>query len=121
MVAYLFRNWLFLVLAVAELVCGESYCAFADQHTAKIDDIFAAYDQPGSPGCTVAVLRRGDWVHRIAQYGRRPCDLGSELLRAACRTIGSRPVADAHHIEHLSDGLSVDDGIANGVAICMHD
>lgn len=66
MVSCLFRNWLRLVLAVAVLVCAGSFSASADQFTEKIDDIFAAYDQPGSPGCAVAVLHRGELVYERA-------------------------------------------------------
>ncbi len=68
MAFWIFRNWLRLVVAVAVLVCTESFATSMDENAEQIDRLFATYDWTGSPGCAVAVLHRGELVYERA-YG----------------------------------------------------
>jgi CubicO group peptidase (beta-lactamase class C family) len=50
-----------LGITAAFLLAGPVIAAGGDP---RIDRIFAGYDKPGSPGCAVIVLHRGEVVHR---------------------------------------------------------
>ncbi len=39
-----------------------------DASAQKVDQIFSAYNKPGSPGCSLGVIRDGDFVYQKA-YG----------------------------------------------------
>jgi len=62
------------VLIVLPIV---SACA-ADATTQKIDEVFAPFDQPNSPGCSVGVIRDGDFVFRKS-YGQGSLELHAPL------------------------------------------
>jgi len=56
-----------------------STAAFAqDVPAQKIDQIFAAYNKPGSPGCSLGVVRDGEFIYRKA-YGLASLELGVPL------------------------------------------
>src|SRR5262252_9205446 len=44
----------------------------------KVDQIFSVYDKPGSPGCSLGVIRNGEFVYRKA-YGLASLELGVPL------------------------------------------
>jgi CubicO group peptidase (beta-lactamase class C family) len=44
----------------------------------KVDQIFSVYDKPGSPGCSLGVIRDGEFVYRKA-YGLASLELGVPL------------------------------------------
>ena len=46
--------------------------------TQKVDQIFSVYDKPGSPGCSLGVIRNGEFVYRKA-YGLASLELGVPL------------------------------------------
>src|ERR1700685_3367478 len=48
--------------------------AASDILTQKVDQIFSVYDKPGSPGCSLGVIRDGDFVYRRA-YGLATLEL----------------------------------------------
>jgi len=56
-----------------------SLAAFAqDVPTSKVDQIFSVYDKPGSPGCSLGVIRDGEFVYRKA-YGLASLELAVPL------------------------------------------
>ncbi|HKE25580.1 MAG TPA: serine hydrolase domain-containing protein [Bryobacteraceae bacterium] len=50
----------------------------ADNAPQKIDEVFAPYNNPHSPGCSVGVIRDGGFIFRKA-YGEGSLELGSPL------------------------------------------
>ena len=52
--------------------------AAADVAPEKVDQIFAGYNKAGSPGCSLGVIRNGDFVYRKA-YGLGSLELGVPL------------------------------------------
>ena len=46
--------------------------------TQRVDQIFSVYDKPGSPGCSLGVIRNGEFVYRKA-YGLASLELGVPL------------------------------------------
>jgi CubicO group peptidase (beta-lactamase class C family) len=51
-----------------------------DVPSQKVDQIFSVYDKPGSPGCSLGVIRNGEFVYRKA-YGLASLELGVPLSR----------------------------------------
>lgn len=52
--------------------------AAADSDSQQVDQLFAAYDQAGSPGCSVGVIRDGKFAYRKS-YGAASLELGVPL------------------------------------------
>ncbi len=50
----------------------------ADVAPQKIDEIFASYNKPHSPGCSVGVIRDGNFIFRKS-YGEASLELGAPL------------------------------------------
>jgi CubicO group peptidase (beta-lactamase class C family) len=48
----------------AVLILASLVAIAADNHTAEVDKLFAAWDKPGSPGAAVAVVRNGEIVYK---------------------------------------------------------
>lgn len=63
-------------LAVALLVASTAFSE--DKSQPKVDQIFAAYEKPGSPGCAVGVIQEGTFVYRKG-YGLGSLELGVPL------------------------------------------
>jgi CubicO group peptidase (beta-lactamase class C family) len=67
------------VLAVFALGMLLAVAAFAqDVPGQKVDQIFSVYDKPGSPGCSLGVIRDGEFVYRKA-YGLASLELAFPL------------------------------------------
>jgi CubicO group peptidase (beta-lactamase class C family) len=63
--------------------------AFAQNVPAqKVDQIFSLYNKPGSPGCSLGVIRDGDFVYRRA-YGLATLELGVPLSTQSVFYMGS--------------------------------
>jgi CubicO group peptidase (beta-lactamase class C family) len=78
-----------LVLVTLALRMLLSVAAFAqDVPTQKVDQIFAVYDKPGSPGCSLGVIRNGDFVYRKA-YGSASLELRVPLSPQSVFYMGS--------------------------------
>ena len=78
-----------LVLVTLALRMLLSVAAFAqDIPTQKVDQIFSVYDKPGSPGCSLGVIRNGDFVYRKA-YGSANLELGVPLSPQSVFYMGS--------------------------------
>ena len=53
--------------------------AFADEsRSQKVDELFAAYNQPYSPGCSIGVVQDGKFVYRKS-YGQASLELATPL------------------------------------------
>lgn len=62
--------------------------AAADVAAEKVDQIFAGYNKAGSPGCSLGVIRNGDFVYRKA-YGLGSLELGVPLTSGSVFYMGS--------------------------------
>ena len=62
--------------------------AASDILTQKVDQIFSVYDKPGSPGCSLGVVRDGDFGYRKA-YGLANLELGVRLSPQSVFYMGS--------------------------------
>lgn len=62
--------------------------AFAGELEKKVDQIFAAFDKPGSPGCALGVVRNGDFVYQRG-YGLASLELGVPLSPGSVFYMGS--------------------------------
>src|SRR5580698_11567069 len=63
--------------------------AFAQDVSAqRVDQVFSIYDKPGSPGCSLGVIRDGDFVYRKA-YGLANLELGVPLSPQSVFYMGS--------------------------------
>src|SRR5580658_11335543 len=54
----------------------------------KVDQIFSIYDKSGSPGCSLGVIRDGEFVYRKA-YGLANLELGVPLSAQSVFYMGS--------------------------------
>jgi CubicO group peptidase (beta-lactamase class C family) len=64
-----------LLLTIAMVVTSLFATSFSSQ---KVDQLFATYDKPDSPGCSVGVIRDGKFLYRKA-YGQASLELGVPL------------------------------------------
>jgi CubicO group peptidase (beta-lactamase class C family) len=60
----------------------------ADLHQQKVDQIFAAYDKAGSPGCALGVIQDGNFIYRKG-YGMASLELGVPLSPQSVFYMGS--------------------------------
>lgn len=49
-----------------------------DSNAKKVDQLFAAFDKPGSPGCSVGIIRNGSFVYRKS-FGYASLEFGVPL------------------------------------------
>src|SRR4029077_8243735 len=47
----------------------------AEPAAQKVDDLFAAFSKPGSPGCSVGVIRNGSFIYKKS-FGYASLELG---------------------------------------------
>jgi CubicO group peptidase (beta-lactamase class C family) len=60
----------------------------ADVDERRIDQIFAAYDKPASPGCALGLIRDGNFIYRKG-YGAASLELGVPLTSQSVFYMGS--------------------------------
>jgi CubicO group peptidase (beta-lactamase class C family) len=60
----------------------------SDIPTQKVDQIFSVYDRPGSPGCSLGVIRDGDFAYR-KDYGLANLEVAVPLSRGSVFYMGS--------------------------------
>jgi len=65
-----------------------SPAAASDILTQKVDQIFSVYDKPGSPGCSLGIIRNNDFAYRKA-YGSANLELGVPLSSQSVFYMGS--------------------------------
>jgi CubicO group peptidase (beta-lactamase class C family) len=85
----LFRNAALIALSAGSFAAP---ACFAQQDAReverKVDKVFAAYDQPDSPGCALGVIRDGDFVYKKG-YGEGSLELGVPLTPESVFYMGS--------------------------------
>jgi CubicO group peptidase (beta-lactamase class C family) len=85
----------------------------ADNDQQRVDQIFAAYDKAGSPGCALGVIRDGAFVYRKG-YGTASLELGVPLSSQSVFYMGSvsKQFTAASVVLAAEQGfLSLDDNI----------
>ena len=99
---------------VAVLACLLRISVFAaETDQQRVDQIFAAYDKPGSPGCALGVIRDGAFVYRKG-YGQASLELGVPLSSESVFYMGSvsKQFTAASVVLAAEQGfLSLDDNI----------
>ena len=75
------------VVTLALMLIGVAALA-QDVPSQKVDQIFSVYDKPGSPGCSLGVIRNGDFVYRKA-YGLASLELAVPLSPQSVFYMGS--------------------------------
>jgi CubicO group peptidase (beta-lactamase class C family) len=60
----------------------------ADDKQGRVDQVFAAYDKPGSPGCALGVIQDGNFLYRRG-YGMGSLELGVPLSPQSVFYMGS--------------------------------
>jgi CubicO group peptidase (beta-lactamase class C family) len=73
---------LFLSITTATATLG------ADDRAREVDQLFAMFDKPGSPGCSVGVIRDGDFLYKRS-FGYASLELGVPLTPASVFYMGS--------------------------------
>jgi CubicO group peptidase (beta-lactamase class C family) len=75
-----------VTFAIAFVVNFPVHAGEVDQE--RVDRIFAAYDKPGSPGCSLGVIRDGNFIYRKG-YGAASLELGILLSSESVFYMGS--------------------------------
>src|SRR5580658_4515343 len=68
----------FILITLAIRVLFSVAALAQDVPNQKVDQIFSVYDKPGSPGCSLGVIRDGEFVYRKA-YGLASLELAVPL------------------------------------------
>ena len=72
------RTLIFVFLCVTTSIAAPG----ADDRTREVDQLFASFDKPGSPGCSVGVIRHGEFVYKKS-FGDASLELGVRLTPAS--------------------------------------
>ena len=99
------------VLAFAFLLIVPARAAETDQQ--RVDQIFAAYDKAGSPGCALGVIQDGAFIYRKG-YGAASLELGVPISSQSVFYMGSvsKQFTAASVVLAAEQGfLSLDDNI----------
>jgi CubicO group peptidase (beta-lactamase class C family) len=87
-----FRRAVLLFLSTVPLVAAASFAyneaKGASDLERKVDQVFAAYDKPDSPGCALGVVRDGEFVYKKG-YGTASLELGVPLTPQSVFYMGS--------------------------------
>lgn len=75
------------IMTVVACLCLAGIC-MAEDSLKEIDQVFQAYDKPGSPGCSLGVIRNGDFVYRRG-YGLGSLELNVPLSSTSVFYMGS--------------------------------
>jgi CubicO group peptidase (beta-lactamase class C family) len=82
------RAVIFLFCACSFSAAGSFAQEAADELERKVDQVFAAYDKPDSPGCAVGVVRDGQFIYKKG-YGTASLELGVPLTPQSVFYMGS--------------------------------
>lgn len=77
------KKSVFLLILVSLLAFS-----YADERTVKVDELFAAWDKPDSPGCSLAVVKDGQIVYKRS-YGSANLELGVPITPQSVFYVGS--------------------------------
>jgi CubicO group peptidase (beta-lactamase class C family) len=103
------------VLAVLALTMLLIAALAQDVPAQKVDQIFSVYDKPGSPGCSLGVIRDGEFVYRKA-YGLASLELAVPLSSQSVFYMASvsKQFTAASVVLAAEQGyLSLDDDVRN--------
>jgi len=78
------RIWIVLLLNFSTV----SGAVASDATAQNVDQLFAAFDRPGSPGCSVGVIRNGRFVYKKS-FGYASLELGVRLTPQSVFYVGS--------------------------------
>jgi CubicO group peptidase (beta-lactamase class C family) len=78
------RIFIVLFLSIATAIAT----SVADDRAQDVDHLFAMFDKPGSPGCSVGVIRAGDFVYKRS-FGYASLELGVPLTPSSVFYMGS--------------------------------
>jgi len=101
----------FWVMTIVLFLTGSS--TLADELTGKVDQLFAKWDKPDSPGCALVVVKDGEIVYKKG-YGMANLELNVPITPATSFYIGScskQFVAFAVALLEAQGKLSFDDDI----------
>jgi CubicO group peptidase (beta-lactamase class C family) len=76
----------FIVLFLSIATATATLCA--DDRALEVNQLFAMFDKPGSPGCSVGVIRAGDFVYKRS-FGYASLELGVPLTPSSVFYMGS--------------------------------
>jgi CubicO group peptidase (beta-lactamase class C family) len=75
-----------LLLLVSITITGGAFAA--DDPAQKVSQLFSAFEKPGSPGCSVGIIRNGGFVYKKA-FGYASLELGVPLTTESIFYMGS--------------------------------
>jgi CubicO group peptidase (beta-lactamase class C family) len=105
-------RFLRILAAIAGFLCTVALAA-QDAQQQKVDQVFAEYAKPGSPGCALGVIRDGNFVYRKG-YGMGSIELGVPLSPGSVFYMGSvskQFTAAAVVLAQEQGYLSLDDNV----------
>jgi CubicO group peptidase (beta-lactamase class C family) len=105
----LMRILIVLLLSIATA----NVAVAADATARKVSQLFAGFDKPGSPGCSVGVIRNGQFVYKKS-YGYASLELGVPLTQQSVFYVGSLSkqfTAASVVLAAEQDYLSLDDDV----------
>jgi CubicO group peptidase (beta-lactamase class C family) len=103
----------FAVITLSLGILVQSATIAEDVAPQKVDQIFSVYDKAGAPGCSLGVIREGDFVYRKA-YGSANLELGVPLSPQSVFYMGSvskQFTAAAVVLAAEQGSLSLDDDV----------
>ena len=103
----------FAVITLTLGILVQSATIAEDVAPQKVDQIFSVYDKAGAPGCSLGVIRGGDFVYRKA-YGSANLELGIPLSPQSVFYMGSvskQFTAAAVVLAAEQGSLSLDDDV----------
>jgi CubicO group peptidase (beta-lactamase class C family) len=83
-----FRRAAILLLAVISLAADPSFTQQDPGIERKVDQVFAQFDKPDSPGCALGVVRDGNFIYKKG-YGTASLELGVSLTPQSVFYMGS--------------------------------
>src|SRR5246500_5438190 len=101
-----------LIISFASVIWAITALA-ADLTTQNVDRLFAAFNKPGSPGCSVGVIRNGSFVYKKS-FGYASLELGVPLTPQSVFYVGSvskQFTAASLVLEAEQDYLSLNDDV----------
>jgi CubicO group peptidase (beta-lactamase class C family) len=82
------KHVLMKALIVLLLTAMATAALKADDRAKKVDQLFAMFDKPGSPGCSVGIIRDGDFIYKKS-FGYASLELAVPLSSSSVFYMGS--------------------------------
>ena len=76
-----------MIVLVLSIVTATAALA-ADSKEQEVDQLFAAFEKPGSPWCSVGVIRKGNFVYKKS-FGYASLEFGVPLTPESVFYVGS--------------------------------